>query len=266
MSRSHSEDPYAVAAPLLQLAEDWLAASKGTLVPLELAFHEMRWREGWRFSISRTPKEIEGVSVVLPAGHWYLEARRPFVAEMLSNMAVIHGRRAATLTTSPRVGDWVRTFLLGSGGIRAERRINLLRCTKRLNAQEGRWATAYDLPNLRKYENQIKSAQQKYLDTSWNVLIALKALAVFSQDNSIVASIRRYGPVPSYAGISDLFVLPTSRRDEIAAKLVGFVVNELLAQRQAVYVLVDEQDTPALAFYRDLGFENQGSFYRAYLD
>jgi ribosomal protein S18 acetylase RimI-like enzyme len=265
LSRSHSEDPYAVAAPLLQLAEDWLAASEGTLVPLKLAFHEMRWREGWRFSISRTPKEIEGVSVVLPAGHWYLEARRPFVAEMLSNMAVIHGRRAVTLTTSRGVSDWVRTFLLESGGIRAEHRVNLLRCTKRLNAQEGRWATADDLPNLRKYENQIKSAQQKYLDTSWNVLIALKALAVFSQDNSIVGSIRRYGPVPAYAGISDLFVLPTSR-DEVAANLVGFMVNELLAQRQAVYVLVDEQDTPTLAFYRDLGFEDQESFYRAYLD
>ena len=266
MNRSHSEDPYAVAAPLLQLAEDWLAASEGTLVPLELAFHEMRWREGWRLSISRTPKEIEGVSVVLPGGHWYLEVRRPFVADMLSKMAVIHGRRAVTLTTSPGVADWVRTFLLESGGIRAEQRVNLLRCTKRLDAQEGRWATADDLPGLKKFEEQIKSAQQKYLDTSWSMLIALKALAVFSQDKSIVGTIRRYGPVPSYAGITDLFVPPTSGRDEIAAKLVGFVVNELLAQRQSVYVLVDEQDTETLAFYRRLGFEDQGSFYRAYLD
>jgi ribosomal protein S18 acetylase RimI-like enzyme len=188
------------------------------------------------------------------------------VADLLSKMAVIHGHRAATLTTSPGVGDWVRTLLLESGGIRAEQRVNLLRCTKRLDAREGRWATAEDLPDLRKYEEQIKSAQQKYLDTSWNVLIALKALAVFSQDKSIVGSIRRYGPVPSYAGIADLFVLPTSRRDEIAAKLVGFAVNELLAQRQAVYVLVDEQDTRTLDFYRALGFEDQASFYRAYLD
>ena len=61
-------------------------------------------------------------------------------------------------------------------------------------------------------------------------------------------------------------MLPTSRRDEIAAKLVGFVVNELLTQRQAVYVLVDEQDTPTLDFYRALGFEAQESFTGRTLD
>jgi ribosomal protein S18 acetylase RimI-like enzyme len=266
VNQGQSEDPYEVAAPLLNLAADWLAVSEGTNIPLELAFHELRWREGWRLSIYRTPKEIEGVSVVLPRAHWYLESRRPPVAEMLSNMAVIHGHRPATLTTSAQIGDWLRPFLQETGGISSEQEVSLLRCAKPIEAQEGRWATADDLPQLRKYQERIDRNQQKYLDHSWNVLIALKALAVFGRGNSIVGSIRRYGPAPHYAGISDLFVLPDAQRDEIAAKLVGFVVKEILAQRKAVYVLVDKQDAAALSFYRALGFEDQQTFYRAYLE
>jgi len=253
-------------SPLLKLAEDWLALSEGANIPLELAVHELRWRGDWRLSIYRTPKAIEGVSVVMPRAHWYLEALRPPVAEMLSNMAVIHGRRPATLTTSQRVGDWVRPFLLETGGIDAESAVSLLRCTEPLDAHEGRWATADDLPKLRKYEKKIDRDQRQHMDTSWELLVALKGLAVFHRDNSIVGSIRRYGPAPSYAGISDLFVLPGVRRTRIATQLTGFMVGELLAQRKAVYVLVDEEDTSTLAFYRGVGFKDQGTFYRAHLE
>jgi len=266
VNRSPAEDPYELVSPLLKLAEDWLALSKGANIPLELAVHELRSRGGWRLSIYRTPEGIEGVSLVMPRAHWYLDALRPPVAEMLSNMAIIHGRRPATLTTSQRVGNWVRPFLLETGGIEAEHGVSLLRCTQPLDAQEGRWATADDLPNLRKYEKEIERDQSQYMDTSWEVLVAIKGLAVFSRDNSIVGSIRRYGPTPSYAAISDLFVLPEVRRNEIATKLTGFVVGELLAKRKAVYVLVDEDDTSTLAFYRAVGFEDQGTFYRAYLE
>jgi hypothetical protein len=266
VSATQSEDPYAVAAPLLKIAEDWLAAGKGANIPLELAFYEMRWREGWRLSISRTPKEVEGVSVVMPGGHWYLECRRQPIAPMLSNVAVVHGRRAATLTTSARVAEWIKPFLLESGGIRAESQVSLLRCTKAPAVREGRWATTADLADLKMYEQKITGSRKKYLDTSWNVLVALKALAVVTRDNSIVSSLRRYGPAPAYAGISDLFGTSTLKDDETGAKLVGFVVSEILSQRKAVYVLVDEGDASGLDLYRRLGFEDQGTFYRAYLE
>jgi ribosomal protein S18 acetylase RimI-like enzyme len=266
VNRSPAEDPYELVSPLLKLAEDWLAQSEGANIPLELALHELRSRGDWRLSICRTPEHIEGVSVVMPRAHWYVEAVRPEVAELLSRMAVIHGRRPATLTTSQQIGNWLRPFLLETGGIDAERRVSLLRCTQPPDAHEGRWATADDVPNLRRYGEEIGRDRSRYMDTSWEVLVAITGLAVFSRDNSIVGSIRRYGPTPSYAAISDLFVRPEARRTGIATNLTGFVVGELLAKRKAVYVLVDEDDTSTLAFYRAIGFEDQGSFYRAHLE
>lgn len=258
-----AEDPYASVAPLLKLATDWLARSEGANVPLELAVHELRWRGDWRLSIYRTPQDIEGVSVVMPRGDWFLEARGPSAAVFLANTAVVHGRRPATLTTSERVSALVRPFLLENGGIARELKLRTLRCTKPLAAREGRWATAADLPRLRKYEKQIDPAQRKLMDTSWEALIARKELAVFGANDSVVASIRRYGPAPSFAGIADLFVVPKARRSEIATRLTGFVAGELLVQRKAVYVFVDESDTSTLAFYRALGFEDLGTYYKA---
>ena len=67
------------------------------------------------------------------------------------------------------------------------------------------------------------------------------------------------------AGIADLFVVPKARRSEIATRLTGFVVGEILAQRKAVYVFVDESDTATLAVYRALGFEDLGTCYKANL-
>ena len=260
-----AEDPYAGVAPLLKLATDWLANSEGANVPLELAVHSLRWRGDWRLSIYRTPQQIEGVSVVMPRGDWFLEAHGPLDAALLANTAAVHGQHPATLTTSERVSALVRPFLLDKGVIDREQNLRILRCTKPPAAKEGRWATAADLPRLRKYEKQIDPTQSKLMDTSWEALIARKELAVFGANDSVVASIRRYGPAPSFAGIADLFVVPKARRSEIATRLTGFVVGELLAQRKAVYVFVDESDTSTLALYRALGFEDLGTYYKANL-
>lgn len=263
MNNLQAEDPYEGVAPLLKLATDWLARSKSANVPLELAVHDLRWTGDWRLSIYRTPQDIEGVSVVMPRGDWFLEARGPSAAIFLANTAVIHGRRPATLTTTEQVSALVRPFLLDKGGIGREHKVRTLRCTKPLATEGGRWATAADLPELKKYEKQIDRAQRKLMNTSWEALIARKELVVFAANNSLVASIRRYGPAPSFAGIADLYVAPRGRRNKIATQITGFLVRELLAQRKAVYVFVDESDTSTLAFYRALEFEDLGSCYKA---
>ncbi|MDX6614404.1 MAG: hypothetical protein QOD75_3590 [Blastocatellia bacterium] len=265
MSNRQAEDPYDGVAPLLQLATDWLANSEGVNVPLELAVYGLRWRGDWRLSIYRTPRAIEGVSVVMPRGNWFLDAQGSTPAVILANTAVIHGQRPATLTTSERVSALVRPFLLEQKGIDREQKLRTLRCTKPLAAREGRWATAADLPALRKYEKEIGRDQSNLMDISWEGLIARKELAIFGSQDSVVASIRRYGPAPSFAGIDDLLVLPEGRRSAVATRLTGFVVGEILAQRRAVYVFVNESDSATLAFYGALGFEDLGTCYKAYL-
>jgi ribosomal protein S18 acetylase RimI-like enzyme len=213
-------------------------------------------------SIYRTGQEIGGVAIVMPGGNWFLEARGPSAATFLANAAAIHGRRPATLTTPERVGALIRPLLLDKGAIGAEHKLRTLRCTKPLAIKEGRWATSADLRDLEAYEKQIDRDQRRFMDTSWEGLIARKELAVFTSNDAVVASIRRYGPAPSFAGIADLFVVPQARSSEAGTRLTGFVVGEILGRRNAVYVFVDESDAAMLEFYGALGFENLGTCYK----
>ena len=114
------EDPYEGVAPLLDLVTDWLAQSAGTNIPLELAAHSLRERGDWRLSIYRTGPEIEGVSIVMPGGDWFLEARGSSAAIYLANAAAIHGRRPATLTTTERVRALIGPLLSDKGAVSAE--------------------------------------------------------------------------------------------------------------------------------------------------
>jgi hypothetical protein len=256
-------DPHESLVPLLSLATDWLARSGGTNIPLELTVHDLRWKGDWRLSIYRTPQDLEGVSVVMPRGDWFLEARGSSAAAFLANAAAVDGRRPATLTTSEAVSALVRPLLSEAGAIDREHKLWMLRSTQPPALKEGRWATADDLPRLREYETHIDRAHVERMDTSWEGLIARKELAVAAEGDHVAASIRRYGAAPSFAGIADLFALDAG--GDISARLTGFVVGELLAGREAVYVFVDEADTAALAFYRGLGFEAVGTCYQAHL-
>jgi len=261
----NTEDFYAQVAPLMQIATDWLARSEGANVPLELAAFSLRWKGDWRLSIFRTPKEVQAVSIVMPPGDWYLEARGSLDAALLANIAAIHGRHPATLTTTERVSALVRPFLADRGFIEREQKVHLLRCSKRPADTGGRWATSSDLPKLREYEKQIKRDQLQLMDTAWEALIKRKELAIFPEDDKVIASIRRYGPAPSSAGIADLQGVKSRNVTSVMAKLTGFVVGELLSNRKSVYVFVEDSDTSSLTFYRGLDFEDMGTLYKAYL-
>lgn len=258
-----TDDPYEGVAPVFELVADWLARSDGANIPLELAAYELRSRGDWRLSIYRTGPEIEGVGIVTSGAHWFLEAHGVSAAIFLANAAAIHGRRPATLITTERVGELIRPVLSDKGAIGGEHKLRTLRCTMPLAVKEGRWATNADVPSLKRYEEQIDREQRERMDTSWEGLIARTELAVFASNDAVMASIRRYGPAPSFAAIADLFVLPEAGHSQIATQLTGFAVGEILAQRKAVYVFVDESDAATLEFYGALGFEDLGTCYKA---
>jgi len=177
-----AEDPNEGLAPLIALATDWLTLSKRTNIPLELTAHSLRERGDWRLSIYRTGSEIEGVSIVMPRGDWFLEARGPSAAIYLANAAAIRGRRPATLTTTEGVRALIGPILSDKGAVRAEHELRTLRFTKAPSAQEGRWAVSDDLPALKEYERLIDRDHRKLIDTAWEGLIARKELAVFSRN------------------------------------------------------------------------------------
>jgi GNAT superfamily N-acetyltransferase len=222
----------------------------------------LRWYGDWRLSICRRAAEVEGVSVVMPGGNWFLEAQTPLAAAALANMAVVRGRRPAAITTTDRVKELVRPLLQEKQAIEREEAVRLLRCQSIPADWEGRWATPADLPLLQKYEEQVRRDGVD-LNTSWKAFIDRRELAVAAVSDAIVGSIRRYGPAPQFAGVADLYVLPAFRRGNLAKRLVGFAVSELLATRRAVYVLTDQSDSNTNKFYEALGFLDAGTYYKA---
>jgi len=258
-------DPYQGVAPLLDLAQQWLTRSGGANAPLVWAAYDLRWRGDWRLSIHRKGADVEGVSVVMPGGHWLIEATTPMAASALANTAVIHDRRPTTLTTSARVAEWLRPLLTEHGALAAERTLRILSCEKPSSSHEGRWATTDDLAKLAAYEKQIKSERREDIDTSWDALIARKELAIVEDGGGIVASLRRYGRAPTSAAVADLYVVPAARQSKAGSNLAGFVVSDLLSQRKVVYAAVDETDSPGLASYTGAGFIAVGTCSRALL-
>src|SRR5262245_37241393 len=111
MADDPQDDPYQGIFPILNLAEQWLTRSAAGITPLELAAHDLRWTGDWRLSIYRTGAEVGGVSLVMPGGHWLIEATSLLAASSLANVAVVHDRRPTTLTTSRRVAEWLRPLL-----------------------------------------------------------------------------------------------------------------------------------------------------------
>lgn len=258
------DDPYEGLAPLLELVAQWLARSSSANVPLELAAHELRSRGDWRLSIHRTGREIEGVSIVMPGGRWFVEANGPAAAGSLTNAAVIRGRHPTTLVTTERVAALIRPLLAEHGAVAGEHTLRVLTCTKAPAVKEGRWAAGPDLRALETYQEQIEAEHRQRMDTSWDSLIARKELAVLVRDDAVVASVRRYGPAPSFAGIADLYMLPQVGRSEIGSHhLAAFVVDDILARRKAVHTLVDDSDAATLALYAALGFEQTATLYKA---
>jgi len=58
--------------------------------------------------------------------------------------------------------------------------------------------------------------------------------------------VKRSGETRNYACIGGTFTFTKYRRQGLAAKLIGFLINELLQERPAIHLIVDDDNFAAI--------------------
>ncbi len=76
---------------------------------------------------------------------------------------------------------------------------------------------------------------------------------------------KRTADTARYATIGGTWTDPAYRGRGLAKRLTAFIIGELLRDRPAVHLIVDDDNAAAIALYRSLSFDAGGACYMGYL-
>lgn len=253
----------------LDQAVDWLVENAhenlGTEIVLRSRASEA---DRWRVAVVGSGDEVAGVSVWAPGGQWFLDAESETAAVHLAELVPRASETLpAKVTTSGRAKEWVRSWLVAHSGGRISREHDLLamECEAPVAAGEGRWATPADRKSLERYQAAYNKERGTMTTPDWDALLTRHTVAVLEHDNRVVAVVKRTADTARYATIGGTWTDPEYRRQGLAARLTAFITAALLVERPAVHLIVDDDNTAAIALYRSLGFRQTGLCYMAYL-
>ena len=219
----------------------------------------------------RTGGGLAGVSVATPGGQWFLEADSlAATSDLVTDvgaLAASAGRWPAKLTVSGALKPWLGPLLAGQG-VAPVREHDLLAmvCSRPSAGGEGRWAREADRPALERYQELYNAERRTAITPDWGRVLERRTVAVLEEAGRIVAVVKRTADTARYATLGGTWTDPAHRGGGLAKRLTAFLVAALLADRPAVHLIVDDDNTAAIALYRSLGFERAGSCYMAYLD
>ena len=251
-------------------AIEWLAEHAHENLGTEIAVRAAAAHGGWDIVLTRGPDGgLAGVSVSAPGAQWYLEANGVEAAGELVVGVAGAGRGGGwpvKLRTSGAVKAWVQP-LLGGLGLAPWREHDqlVMVCREAPRGGAGRWATAADRPALERYQTLYNAERRTNLVPDWDRLLQRPAIAVFVHDGQIVAAVKRTADTARYATIANIWTDPTFRGRGFAARLSAFLLGEVLAERTAVHLIVDDDNHAAIALYRSLGFQATGRCWTAYV-
>ncbi|MCP3918670.1 MAG: GNAT family N-acetyltransferase [bacterium] len=77
---------------------------------------------------------------------------------------------------------------------------------------------------------------------------------MLERDRRVVSVLCRSGATPDYACIGGTFTFPEYRQRGLGKHLCAFLITELLHEVSAVQLIVVDDNLPAIALYRSLGF------------
>lgn len=263
-----SEIPSGATAAEVGKARAWLAKVAHENLGTEIA---LRSPGAWNLAFARrSDGSLAGASAHSPGGQWFLEAQGSVAAadlvEVVAGAARSAGRWPAKVTTSGAVKNWLRPLLVDHHVFPVrEHDLLVMLCSTASGNGEGRWAVPADRPALERYQALYNEERRTTLAPDWELLLQRAAVAVLERDRRIVAVVKRTADSARYATIGGTWTDPAYRERGLAKRLTAFLVGELLRDRRAVHLVVDDDNRAAIALYRSLQFEPSGSCYMAYL-
>jgi ribosomal protein S18 acetylase RimI-like enzyme len=248
----------------------WLAEQAHENLGTEIALRRAA-AQGWDVVfVNWADGRLAGVSVSSPGGQWFLEAESPSAtADLVTAVAASAasaGRWPAKVTSSGSVKTWLRPLLAKHDAApRREHDLLALTCRQLPDGGDGRWATLADRPGLERYEVLYNHERRTTVASDWDTLLRRPAVAILEDEGRIVAVVKRTADTARYATIAGTWTDPEFRRRGLAKRLTAFLVGALLRDRPAVHLIVDDDNTAAIALYRSIRFEDTGRCYMAYL-
>lgn len=166
--------------------------------------------------------------------------------------------------TSSQVKGWIHPLLIQDYQLKEEYDQIVMSCNQPPSGGEGRWALPKDKSRLQAYEQAyMKECGIGNPNRNWDDLINERQIAVLENSGQI-ASVVRYNPINNDANIVAPFTFPEFRKQGLAQKLLGFLIQELLKEYRAVKLWVDDDNPVAIAFYRSLALKEIGLCYTGY--
>jgi ribosomal protein S18 acetylase RimI-like enzyme len=248
-------------------AIDWLAEHAHENLGTEITLQSAAAGRALDVAFAHQDGKLAGVSVSSPGGQWFLEATgSDAVLELVASLLAPEGPGwPSKVTASGRVKAWLRPVLEREGVILREHDLLAMACRKPSEAGHGRWATPADRPALERYQAAYNEERRTTTAPDWDELLSRPAVAVTEHGGRIVAVVKRTADSNRYATIGGTWTDPAFRGQGFASRLTSFIVAALLSERPAVHLVVDDDNEPAIALYRSIGFEAVGWCYMAYL-
>ena len=248
----------------------WLAEHAHENLGTEIALRSVAGEpDQWRVAVTGPGGGPTGVAVWAPGGQWFLEAENEAATSELARVVAQAGESwPVKVTTSGTVKQWLRPWLAEQGAcVRITREHDLLamECRTARRTGAGRWATHADRPSLERYQAAYNEERGTATMPDWHALLGRPNVAVLERGGRIVAVVKRTADTARYATIGGTWTDPRYRRRGFGARLTAFITAALLAERPAVHLVVDDDNTAAIGLYRSIGFERAGCCYMAYL-
>ncbi len=242
----------------------WLSENAKLVLGSELLLRQIPTPSGANSLIAWVDSKVVGVSVWFPRSVWFLQA---------TDAAVAHELCGPVLRDAPKklfcpmpVWSWLSDEVQRTRRLVRHHRALAMSCAGERIEPQGRWARLEDLERLRTYREQYDAERQirGRLDTARD--IHLRRVAVVEHDGQIVSVLRYGGDTARYSCIGGTYTFPEWRGRGFARRLVAFMVRALAARGKVAHLIVDDDNTSALAVYEAAGFDTLGEVFIAYLE
>jgi predicted GNAT family acetyltransferase len=264
MSNSILEVIESPTPKIIQDSLNWLAQTSHENLGTEVFLSSFVRNQKEKVNIVREEGQVRAVSVVTPAGLWFLESANALAAQKLVSQ-ICRIKCPRKITVSEQVATWIRSTLVKNSQLVREHKLLAMRCSKTFNNIDGRWASLADIDTLQCYQNAYNSERKTSIQPNWENLLTNRQVAVLERDGHIVSVIKRCGMTTRYACIGGTFTFHNYRRRGFATQLIKFTIAELLRERSFVHLMVDDDNLAAIGLYHSLSFQEIGKCYMAYL-